>query len=368
MSTSTPSAKPRTGLGATWLLLGVAALISLGLVAFWIVPVVLHPRPRAHGDGRTVASYGFDLRGLAVPADLLVAGGVSKDGLPALTAPPVLAGREVEALRAGGSRGMFAGGRPLPPKVLRPGDPVIGVVVEGEARAYPVRMLAWHEVVNDRVGGRDIAVTYSPLGDAAVVFDRRVGNEVLTFGVTGLLYNSNTLVYDRRDGGRGESLWSPLLGRAIAGPAVGATLEVLPAQLTQWQRWLERFPATTVLDPDPRWATRYKKEPYSSYFGSDQLRFPVRPLPPPGGPSLKAPAVLLAANGDERVVVLTEARSRGTDGVFETTVGGRAVRLHIEGEPPRAFVEALDGGPLPVRAHAAWFTAYAFSQPGGTHP
>ncbi len=356
--------------GAGWVLL-LAGLIAVGLVVFWVVPIVRHPRARATGDGRRVESYGFDLAALRVPRAALVASGVPKDGLPALDAPEVFPGREIEAFNVAQKKARVGA-------YLYGPDDVIGVAVNGEARAYPVRILSWHEVANDVLGGVPIAVTYSPLGDAAVVFERPlVDGRPVTFGVTGLLYNSNTLVYDRAPGGtvgaggaagtadaaggtsHKESLWAPLRLAAIAGPAAaaGATLTPVPCQLTRWDTWLARYPESTVLKPNPIYAKRYKKEPYRSYYGYDTLRFPTVPAPVEDGRPLKQPLVILSANGAVRPVALADAAREASEGVYRTEVGGRAVRLLLRGDPPSAYVEAEDGGPPPV---LAWVFRFAW--------
>jgi hypothetical protein len=140
-----------------------------------------------------------------------------------------------------------------------------------------------------------IAVTYNPLCDSAVVFRRTLDGRTLTFGVSGLLYDSNLLMYDRQPANATPSLWSQLLFRAIAGPAAaaGATLEVLPISLDTWGDWWRENPGTTVLAPDRQMAEKYASDPYTSYFGSDRLRFPVRPLPSPARVPLKTPLVAL---------------------------------------------------------------------------
>ena len=139
----------------------------------------------------------------------------------------------------GGPAGLAAwlSRRPLVPRInkaqrgkfLVPRDDVIGVVVNGQARAYPVRFMIWHEIVNDTLGGVPIAVTYNFLTDSVAVFERTIGDEVHTFGESGLVYRSNLVLYDRRPGQRGESLWSQMGERAIAGPASGTPLVRIPA-------------------------------------------------------------------------------------------------------------------------------------------
>lgn len=265
-----------------WVLL-LAGALMLGIVgwrlaAIW--PTVRHP---AVGDGHNVYTYRFDLFNLTVPADQLVAGGLPRDGLPALVDPPVIRADEiVPGVRLAGVR------------ALHDGEPVIGVVVNGEARCYPHWVMVWHEVANDTLGGRPILVTYSGLCDSSVVFDRAVGGRVRAFGVSGLLYNSNLLMYDRDPPeGESESLWSQLLFRAVAGPAAerGETLEILPAIVTSWLEWRLRHPGTTVLLPDPQRRRLYRRDAYMAYYGSPRLQYPVDPLPEGDRIPFKTPIV-----------------------------------------------------------------------------
>ena len=136
-------------------------------------------QPRRHGAA-------FDLGRTSIPRDEIHAGGPQKDGIPSLTNPKL-----IPAKSAG---------------FLRPADRVIGVFVEGESRAYPLPILDYHEAVNDEIGKTAFAVTYCPLCDSSAVFDRRRGDSTVEFGISGLLYNSNVLLYDRGVVGK-ESLW-----------------------------------------------------------------------------------------------------------------------------------------------------------------
>ncbi len=254
----------------------LAILLSTGIFSWRVIEVLSSRGERAVGDGKNPATYGFDLSSSTVPAEEIVASGLPKDGIRAIQDPSILTGEQVDA-------------QSRREKLLVSGDRVIGVVVGDQARAYPIRILNWHEIVNDTLDGRPIAVTYSPLCDAAVAFDRRVGGEVLRFGVSGLLYNSNLLMYDRRPDRGGESLWSQLAFRAIAGPAAGRPLDLLPIALISWGDWRKLHPGTTVLAPLPGMMDQYKADAYGSYFGTPKLRFPVRPLPPPDGLAPKTP-------------------------------------------------------------------------------
>lgn len=199
---------------------------------------------------------GFYVGNSLVPVGELRSGGPPKDGIPALTNPPFIPGPAAS--------------------FLGPNDPVIGFASQSQARAYPLKILTHHEIVNDRVGRQSIAVTYCPLCDSAAIFDRRTPFGELEFGVSGLLYNSNVLMYDRHN--RPESLWSQMMAGGISGPGVGKQLRTLPVELTTWRDWFSRHPETTVILPREDNQREYDRNPYARYFNRPQLMFPVRPL------------------------------------------------------------------------------------------
>jgi len=185
---------------------------------------------------------------------------------------------------------------------LLSGDPVIGVAFGGEGgetRAYPVRLLNVHEVVNDNLAGKAFAVTWSPLTGSAVVFERP---DVKTeFGVSGLLYDSNTVLFDRHSEAKDESLWPQLSFRAIAGPAVGKTLTLLPFELTTWKDWSGRHPDTHVFRGLRTLEKNYNdaQDPYNLYLANDAVQFPVTPGLPLELAKLKKkmPIVVSSADG-----------------------------------------------------------------------
>jgi hypothetical protein len=144
---------------------------------------------------------------------------------------------------------------------LRPAEPVAVVAVGQDARAYPLAILVWHEVVNDTIGGVPVAVTYSPLADAAVAFDRRVGGRAESFGVSGKLYRSNLVMVDRRT----TSLWTQLDGRAVAGPSKGARLTVVPAQIASFAAFRSAYPTGGVLARPGESGRAYGFNPYARY-------------------------------------------------------------------------------------------------------
>ncbi len=336
----------------TWRSGGALLAASLGfaltgaLYNLW--PVLTAPR-KVRGDGRRADSYGFDLASCALPAGRIVSSGIPVDGLPALTGPAVL----------DAASSNFAGDRRRG-KYLVGRDRVIGVAVGGEARAYPLRVLVWHEVVNDTLGGRPIAVTYNPLSEGAAVFDREVGGETLEFGVSGLLYQSNLLMYDRRPGGRGESLWSQLLARAVCGPAAraGARLDALPFSLAEWEEWARLHPETTVIAPVESEMEQVRKDVYGTYFSTEALRFPVDPMPPPGPFPPKTRLLAIGEEGSRLLLPLDfPPAALPSSRVLEPVPG---IRIHYGARPASVLVEPglAEGTPM-LQFQAFWFAWHA---------
>ncbi|MFQ5773409.1 MAG: DUF3179 domain-containing protein [Kiloniellaceae bacterium] len=175
----------------------------------------------------------------------IISGGPPKDGIPSIDDPQFVAVAEM--------------------RELAPTEPVIGLEVNGDARAYPLRILTWHEIVNDVVGGVPVTVTYCPLCNSAVVYDRRLDGKAVEFGTTGKLRNSDLVMYDRDT----ESWWQQFLGEAIVGQRTGTRLKVIPSRLESWQRFAARHPDGRVLVPnDPR-GRPYGANPYVGYDGSN---------------------------------------------------------------------------------------------------
>ncbi|MFQ5880454.1 MAG: DUF3179 domain-containing protein [Dehalococcoidia bacterium] len=193
-----------------------------------------------------------------IPIHQIVWGGVARDGIPALSNPPMLTAEAAE--------------------YLSPGDPVFGICVNGDCRAYPMRILVWHELVNDVVGGEAIALPYCTLCFSAIPYRAQVGDRTFTFGTSGLLYQSNKLMFDRQT----NSLWSEFTGEPVAGPLAdsGIVLETLPVTFTAWQEWQTLHPDTKVLDIETGYGFEYDLPagPYGSYFGSPGPIFPVSEL------------------------------------------------------------------------------------------
>lgn len=329
------------------------AAIAISLMTAWIVIGPLSGRPSAK-----TPDSDFVLDQATVPHDLVVRA-MARDGVRVLSEPPAMSPAEVDRWNEE-ERG----------KLLVPDDRVIGVVFGGEARAYSLRLMRWHEVVNDVVGGEPIAVTYSPLCDSVAVFSRSIDHQVVDLGVSGYLYNSNTLLYDRRLQPAASPLWTQLDGEVVAGPDPGfsSPLPLRVATLATWGEWRERHPETRVLAPLPDLKRIYKRDPYHSYFGSDLLHFPVRPLPPPMPLRLKDRLVIVTVNDRNAVFALRDlAAIAGTaKGEVEVEAAGLPVRITFQVVPGTATVDPLtEPQRLQAVRHTFWFAWYAL---GGMIP
>lgn len=259
---------------ARWVIaLSIAVSLGVALFALW---GPLRGMQAPIGDGRDPATYGFDLSNLNVPRELLVGSGQPRDFLKPLDNPKTIDGSEV-APRNATERQKYAVST----------DRVVGVDIGGERRAYPLQLLNVHEVVHDTIGGVPIAVTYSPLCDSAVVFDRRVGDRTLRFGISGLLLNNNLVMYDASPDSVGPesfqpSLWSQLAFRAIAGPAASENAQltvVAGTQICTWAAWLLLHPDTTLALPADGDRRRMKGTDYERYWLDGKVQFPVGNLP-----------------------------------------------------------------------------------------
>ena len=238
---------------------------------------------------------------LRLRVEEIVWGGVKKDGIPALTNP-----KQVKAAEA---------------TYLTPDELVFGVEINGEARAYPHRLMDWHELVNDVVGGVPVALVYCTLCRSGILFDARAGGRTFTFGSSGLLYRSNKLMYDRET----ESLWMTIPGEPVGGPlaASGLKLKKLPVVITTWQDWVRQHPDTLVLSIETGYQRDYTPgAAYGEYFASPKTWYPVAKrdnrLPP------KEEVYALMVNGEAKAYSLAALRSQR---VLNDTLGGESVVL-----------------------------------------
>jgi hypothetical protein len=357
----------------------LVVVVCAALLVWALAPAVLRISHRPPGDGKSIESFAFDLSNLNVPRDLVVPGMLHRDMVPVLT-DPTHSGPDAAAVPHERWLTMQRRNDPKYGKYMVSSDLVIGVIVNGESRAYPLHVMYVHEIINDTLGGTPIAVTYNWPCHSAMVFDRRIqggAQGVAVFAASGLMYNSNLLMYSRNEtrpgagatqhGGGGESLWSQLLAKPVSGREVelGTDLTPLPYDLVTWTDWSERHPDTTVVDRDLSMAQRYKDAAPTQYFRSDKILFPVRPLAdaPPSGPlDLKTPVLAVITSEGRHVYPIpfvlhkAQPRTAGSDIVeWSDTIGDgngarvlrfigdrKAKTLRVESEPPDPSMLAIN--------------------------
>jgi len=221
--------------------------------------------------------------------DEIMSGGPPKDGIPALSKPKF---RKVASERR-----------------ISGTEPVITVEIDGATpRAYPLRYLTWHEIVNDSIGGIPIAVTFCPLCNSGITFDRRIARGTLTFGVSGKLRNSDMVMFDRET----QSWWQQAIGEAIAGDLTGTKLKALPSWMESFAQFKSRNPQGLVMD-EPDYNRSYGRNPYAGYDSSSRPFLYTGENPPHGIPPLER----VVRVGD-RAWPLTRIRAEG--GVREAGV------------------------------------------------
>ncbi len=292
------------------------------------------------------AGWKTDFSRHTVPLADFRSGGPGKDGIPALDRP-----RFARAART---------------TYLKPREPVIELAVRGEWRAYPLQILIWHEIVDDRVRGVPVAVTFCPLCNTTLVFDRRVRNRVLDFGTTGNLRNSDLVMYDRQT----ESWWQQFGGEAVVGRYAGTRLRQLPARITSWAAFARAHPRGLVLTRDTGYSRPYGSNPYAGYDDVDTPPFfPVKGL---GDTRLRPKErVVFVQRGKAAVAVPFAVLARRR--VVLVEVGGHRLVVRLVGSAASALdaaairdgrsvgtAEVRENGRLVPFSEPFWFAVAAF--------
>jgi hypothetical protein len=282
---------------------------------------------------------GFRLDEAAIPVGEIHRGGPPRDGIPAIDRPVFMPAGAATHLGAD--------------------DRVLGVVRGDVARAYPIAILNWHEVVNDRFGDEAVTVTFCPLCGTGMAFAARIDGRDLVFGVSGLLYNSDVLLYDRQT----ESLWSQIMSRAVSGPLRSRTLQFLPTAHTSWGDWRWRHPHTQVLSPETGYERNYGRDPYAGYRDSEQLMFPVsaqdRRLHP------KEQVIGVTIGGEHKAYPFS-ALARAGKAAIADRVGGVPITIEFDPQARTGRVLDAEGRELPALT-AFWFAWHAFHPESGVY-
>ncbi len=339
--------------------------------------------PVARGD-----SWETDFSKHTVPLSEIKSGGPPKDGIPAIDDPSFVSVDEADGW-------------------LEDPEPIATVRRGGETKAYPLRILTWHEIVNDRIGGDPVSVTFCPLCNTTLAFERTFDGQVLDFGTTGRLRKSDLVMYDRQT----ETWWQQATGEAIVGRYAGRELTFVPSPVLSWETVKERHPDARVLSRDTGYDRPYGRNPYTGYdrrqgpiarffsgepddrlpamervvalhFGDESVAVPYS--------ALEEEKTVRVEVGDREVVVfwapgtasaldtqsIPEGRDVGSTNVFQPAVDGRTLRFEPEGDgrfrdtetgsvwtiTGEAVAGELEGSELEAVAHGNhfWFAWVAF--------
>ena len=323
----------------------------------------------------------------SVPFSEIMSGGPPRDGIPPIDNPKYIDVAD-------------------PPEYMRDNHPVISVDINGDARAYPLDILISHEIVNDEVGGVPVTVTYCPLCNTAIVFDRRVDDRVLDFGTSGNLRMSDLVMWDRQT----ESWWQQITGEAIIGELTGTFLTFIPAPVLSWSTFRDSFPDGKVLSRDTGFGRSYDLPPYGGYDDIGNTPFLFRgdidsrldamervvtikvddvAVAYPFAALAEQPVINDSVNGQDIAVFyaggtlsvfagrgFSESRTVGSSAVYEPQIGGQKLTFKVESDIivdeetgskwnilGRAVEGPLEGSQLEPVLHANhfWFAWAAFN-------
>ncbi len=377
---------------ATALALGVAVAYMpskiSALAADSVAQVTSDPDYAEKLANSPISAYGWrtDFSKYTVPFNEVLSGGVPRDGIPPIDDPKFTTIKSAS-------------------EWIGDEEPVVALEINGDARAYPLQIMTWHEIVNDKVGGIPVVVTFCPLCNSAIVFDRRVDGNVYDFGVSGNLRNSDLIMWDRQT----ESWWQQFTGDAIIGELAGKRLIFLPASIVAWSDFKMANPQAKVLSRNTGHTRPYGQNPYVGYDRADNPPFLFlgkldgRLLPKErvvavsaGNADVAFPFSVLAKervasytlNGRDMVVLfkpgtrsalgsreIASAEDIGAAAVFDTRVDGRKLNFRVQGD---SFIDEQTGstwsivgqaikGPLRgkqltpiVHANHFWFAWAAF--------
>lgn len=352
--------------GGVAICLASAILIGGGLW-WWESRLVwgVEREERAWLPDATKGTWGFRLEPLLVPLEQLQPGPWRKDDAPSITNPDVIPADQVTD--------------------FHPASEVVGISLNGRSRAYPINLLAAHRCINDTLGGEPIAVVHSPLSGVTMAFSRKIGAETREFGLSGLIHGAGVLLYDRQADPYAESLWFPITGRALSGPAARDRLrfEPIDAEYTRWEAWRQDHPDTTIVPVGLGYDFNYKRFGNDPYLRHDGVPYKVpheakqieemeetdavgrRPEL-----NFKDRVMMLWVDGKPRAYALTDL-AQTLDNSIEEVVNGMHLRISLNSRSGGVAVRQLapDGGPVKQparirRAYAFWF-AYDAAYPEG---
>ncbi len=261
----------------------------------------------------------------SISLDKILDGGPGKDGIPAITEPKFISLTEAKTWLKDDSDGI--------------------VVTVGETtRFYPFNVIVWHEIVNDKIEGKSLVVTFCPLCGSSIVFNGKVGDKIEQFGVSGKLYESNLLMYDKTT----ESLWSQIIGEAVVGDRTGEKLSVYPSQVMSFKQASEKYPSIEILSKETGYNRSYDVSPYGDYNTNTEIYFPISI----NDTRLPAKTIMYIVNVDNHSVAF-ERSALSESNIATVSAGNEKISAKItDGE-----IEVKDGANKIIPGYTAmWFS------------
>ncbi len=266
-----------------------------------------------------------------VDPEKLTGGGPPKDGIPSIDNPGFVTVQEADGW-------------------IQDNELVLAIVYKGVKRVYPLQILVWHEIVNDTIAGDPVLITYCPLCGSGIAYDSRLDGEAVEFGVSGKLYNSNLVMYDRKT----NSYWTQIEGLAIVGELTGTELAAISIDTVVWRDWKAAHPDSEVLSQNTGFARPYGQDPYGSYYEDSFIWFPVE-----GRNDVVHPKTVIfgvETNGAFKAYKEDDLKELGT---IEDDVGGVAIRVERD-TSGTVTVTNVETGEEIVKERGFWFAWYAF--------
>lgn len=266
----------------------------------------------------------------SIPLNEIYDGGPGKDGIPSIDHPKFISLAEAKnQLQLDGSG--------------------LAVSIGGDSRFYPYQILVWHEIVNDTVGDIPVLVSYCPLCNTGIVFERKADGKTVEFGISGKLYNSDLLMYDRSS----ESLWSQILGEAVVGPLMGTKLKQLEANDISLSTFIDKFPQGKVLSKDTGFSRDYDRNPYGNYSQTNDTLFPIKNSDNRLSP--KTVVYGIEVGGKFKAYPEDTLKSKG---MIKDTVNGHPIELHYN--DGLISIDDQSSGSNLLAKPGFWFAWFAF--------
>lgn len=263
--------------------------------------------------------------------DEIISGGPPKDGIPSIDNPKFVSVQEAD-------------------QWIQDNELVLAIIYKDVKRVYPLQILVWHEIVNDFIAGDPILITYCPLCGSGIAYERKLDGEVVEFGTSGKLYNSNLVMYDRKT----DTYWQQIDGKAIVGELTGMELKEMSIDTVVWRDWKAAHDDSEVLSQDTGFNRNYGRDPYGSYYEDSFLIFPV------GNQDnrIHAKTVIFGIEINNQFKAYQEEDLKEL-GVIEDSFEG--VNLRVERSPAGIVkLTNTDTGEEIVKERDFWFAWYAF--------